>query len=141
MTNVALVSRKLAVLQEHLRRLNERRPADAATLERDLLLQDAVAMSVMVVVQEAMDIALHVAADEGWELAATYREAFVVLARHGVIDDALAASLGSAVQLRNRIAHGYSSLDTGRLWAELPQGIASFQSFAGAIGALLEKLG
>src|SRR5579862_5745684 len=78
MTNVALVARKLAVMNEHLRRLAVRRPATAAALRTDELLQDAIAMSVLVVVQEAMDMALHIASDEGWEVAATYREAFVV---------------------------------------------------------------
>ena len=69
MTNVALVARKLAILNEHLRRLHERRPDDLSALKADQLLQDAIALSVLVVVQEAMDIALHIASDEGWELA------------------------------------------------------------------------
>jgi uncharacterized protein YutE (UPF0331/DUF86 family) len=137
LTNVALVARKLAVLQDHLQRLEQRRPATAATLRADALLQDAIGMSILVVVQEAMDIALHIAADEGWELASTYRDAFVVLGRHGVISDELAASLGGAVQLRNRIAHGYASLDVERLWSELPAGIASFAEFVQAIARML----
>jgi uncharacterized protein YutE (UPF0331/DUF86 family) len=58
-------------LNEHLRRLRERRPDDLSALKADQLLQDAIALSVLVVVQEAMDIALHIASDEGWELAST----------------------------------------------------------------------
>ena len=139
MTNVALVARKLAVMEEHLRRLRERRPADLAVFTADTLLQDAVSMSLLVVVQEAMDIALHIATDEGWELAATYREAFVVLERHGVIAAPLAARLGGAAQLRNRIAHGYATLDTERLWTELPSGIAAFGELSQAIGAFLQR--
>jgi uncharacterized protein YutE (UPF0331/DUF86 family) len=65
MTNVDLLTRKLATLDEHLRRLRERRPDDLATFRADTLLQDAVALSVLVVVQEAIDIALHMASDEG----------------------------------------------------------------------------
>ena len=140
MTNVALVARKLAVLDEHLRRLRERRPADAASFVSDSLLQDAVAMSVLVVVQEAMDIALHIASDEGWELAATYREAFAVLARHGVISEPLSESLGGSAQLRNRIAHGYASLDAARLWTELPEGISAFTAYAAAVSVFLQRL-
>jgi uncharacterized protein YutE (UPF0331/DUF86 family) len=136
-TNVALVARKLAVLQDHLRRLEQRRPATPEALRADSLLQDAIAMSVLVVVQEAMDIALHVASDEGWELASTYRDAFVVLARHGIISDELAASLGGAAQLRNRIAHGYASVDADRLWAELPAGVASFGEFSKAMARFI----
>jgi uncharacterized protein YutE (UPF0331/DUF86 family) len=138
-TNVALVARKLAVLEEHLRRLRERRPADVGTFKADSLLQDGVAMSVLVLVQEATDIAFHIATDEGWELAPTYREAFAVLARHGVISDALATSLGGSAQLRNRMAHGYASLDAERLWSELPAGVAAFGEFAAAVGAFLQR--
>jgi uncharacterized protein YutE (UPF0331/DUF86 family) len=140
LTNAALVARKLAVLEEHLRRLRERRPADVTTFAADALLQDAVAMSVLVVVQEAMDVALHIAADEGWEIAATYRDAFAVLERHGVIAAPLARSLGGSAQLRNRIAHGYASLDAARLWSELPEGVASFGAFAEAVSAFLLRL-
>jgi uncharacterized protein YutE (UPF0331/DUF86 family) len=138
-TNTALVAMKLAVLEEHLRRLTSRRPADVAALRADTLLQDAIAMSVLVVVQEAMDIALHIASDEGWELGSTYRDAFVILSRHAVITTELAASLGGSVQLRNRIAHGYATLDAERLWTELPQGIASFGAFARAVAAFLRQ--
>jgi uncharacterized protein YutE (UPF0331/DUF86 family) len=137
-TNLALVARKLAVMDEHLRRLRERRPAVLAALQADTVLQDAMSMSVMVVVQEAMDIALHMASDEGWELASTYRDAFVVLARHGVIGSDLAASLGGAAQLRNRIAHGYASIDIERLWQDLPTGMAAFAEFSHAVASFLQ---
>jgi uncharacterized protein YutE (UPF0331/DUF86 family) len=140
-TNVALVARKLSVLREHLRRITERRTATLAEFEQDLLVQDAVAMGVLVAVQEATDIALHIASDEGWELAGTYREGFAVLARHRVITTELAASLGDASQLRNRIAHGYASLDASRLWKELPSGVAAFSEFADAMAAFLEHAG
>jgi uncharacterized protein YutE (UPF0331/DUF86 family) len=136
-TNVTLVARKLALMDEHLRRLRARRPSDLAVFEQDLLLQDAIAMGVLVVVQEAMDIALHIASDEGWELAATYRDAFRVLAQHGVVAPSLADSLAGAAQLRNRIAHGYASLDPKRLWTELPSGVAAFDEFAAAISVFL----
>jgi uncharacterized protein YutE (UPF0331/DUF86 family) len=133
MTNAALVERKLGVVLEHLTRLKARRPERLTEFCENLLLQDAISMSVMVIVQEALDIALHIASDEGWELAPTYREAFVVLATHEVVDVALAQALGRAAQLRNRIAHGYATLDVKRLWAELPDGVAAFDAFARAI--------
>ncbi len=139
MTNVALVARKLAVMEEHLRRLTARRPAALAAMRADTLLLDAISMSVLVVVQEAMDIALHIASDEGWELASSYRDAFVVLARHGIIADDLAVSLGGAAQLRNRIAHGYASVDVERLWNELPLGIASFAELGRAVATFLQR--
>jgi uncharacterized protein YutE (UPF0331/DUF86 family) len=137
MTNVGLVERKLGVVLDHLARLKTRRPESLAPFRADLLLQDAVSMSLLVVVQEALDIALHIASDERWELAPTYREAFAVLAKHGVLDAELASELGRAAQLRNRIAHGYASLDAERLWGELPVGISAFEAFAKAVAVFL----
>lgn len=137
MTNVALVARKLAILNEHLRRLRERRPADLSSLKANVLLQDASALSILVVVREAMDIALHIASDEGWELASTYRDSFVVLERHGLLEPTLTPALIGAAQLRNRIAHGYASLDVERLWVELPAGIDAFATFAARVAGFL----
>ncbi|GAC1518640.1 MAG: hypothetical protein NVS3B10_20600 [Polyangiales bacterium] len=137
MTNAALVAKKLSTLDDHLDRLKERRPATLAIFAGDLLLQDAIAMSILVVVQEATDIALHIASDEGWLLASTYREAFAVLAQHGILDAALASALSGTAQLRNRIAHGYATVDVARVWAELPPGIAAFEAFAAAIARFL----
>jgi uncharacterized protein YutE (UPF0331/DUF86 family) len=136
-TNAALVARKLGVLDDHLRRLRDRRPQSLAAFENDLLVQDAIAMSILVVVQEAMDIALHIASDQGWELATTFREAFTNLAKHGVIDVELARSLAGTANLRNRIAHGYATVDVTRIWTDLPAGIAAFERFAAAIAAFL----
>lgn len=139
MTNVELVSRKLAVITDHIGRLRARRPSSVEALRADTLVQDALAMSILVIVQEAMDVALHVASDEGWELADTYRDSFTVLAKHAVIGDDLAGRLAGASHLRNRIAHGYTSVDVDRLWNEIPDGLTTFEAFAKAMARFLER--
>jgi uncharacterized protein YutE (UPF0331/DUF86 family) len=133
MTNADLVARKLATLREHLARIRRRRTATADELRDDVDRLDALSLSLLVVVQEAVDIAYHLASDEGWGAPASHREGFELLARHGVVDGALAAQLAIAAQVRNRIAHGYSTVDVERLWAEIPNGIATFERFAVAI--------
>lgn len=133
MTDAELVVRKLAFLREHLTRMRDRRTDDIESLRRDAVLRDALALSVLVVVQEAIDIAFHICSDEGWGVPATYREAFELLAQHDVIDGTLAASLAGATHLRNRIAQGYASIDVDRLWSDVPTGVAAFESFAAAI--------
>lgn len=133
MTNAQLVQRKLSMLLDHVGRIEQRRPTSADALRKDLLVQDAIAMSLLVVVQEALDIALHIASDAGWEIANTYRDTFLVLAAHNVIDHDLALQLGQIAQLRNRIAHGYSTLDSERLFRELPNGCACMRTFAAAV--------
>ena len=139
MRNADLVARKLTILGEHVARLRRRRPVSAEAMLADVDLQDAISLSVLVVVQEATDIALHMISDEGWGAAASYREGFETLAAHRVIAPDLARQLGGAVAVRNRIAHGYASVDFERLWAELPAAIDAFESFAQAIAAWVSK--
>jgi uncharacterized protein YutE (UPF0331/DUF86 family) len=82
-------------------------------------------------------VALHMASDEGWGVPASYAESFGILAAHGVIDVALAGALANMATLRNRLAHGYGSVDMDRIWAELPSGLAALDAFAGAIATRL----
>jgi uncharacterized protein YutE (UPF0331/DUF86 family) len=51
----------------------------------------------------------------------------------------LARARCGSPQLRNRIAHGYATLDAERLWNELPEGVASFAAFSAAVGAFLQR--
>lgn len=133
MTDTLLVLRKLSVLREHVARARRRRPASVEAFRADLDLQDAAAMSLLVATQEAVDVALHVAADEGWGLAGSNAEAIEMLAHHGVITQALARALRQVIAVRNRIAHGYASVDLDRLWNELPSGLDTLDQYAAAV--------
>jgi uncharacterized protein YutE (UPF0331/DUF86 family) len=140
-TDKAIVLQKLTTLREHLDRVRRRRPATAEGLRGDVDLQDALALSLLVAIQEAVDIAFHITADEGWGVPSSYGEGFEVLARHGVIEVGLAKELAAASGLRNRIAHGYASVDVERLWAEVPAGIAALERYAAAIARFVPPSG
>lgn len=133
MTEAMVVARKLAAMREHLDRVRRRRPEALEDLRTDVDRQDALAMSLLVVVQESLDLAFHLVTDEGWGMPASYAESFEILAQRGVLDAELASALAAAARLRNRIAHGYASVDIEKLWAELPAGIAAFDKFAAAL--------
>jgi uncharacterized protein YutE (UPF0331/DUF86 family) len=47
----------------------------------------------------------------------------------------LAVDLARVAALRNRLAHGYASVDPGRVWAELPAGIAALERFCVVVAA------
>jgi uncharacterized protein YutE (UPF0331/DUF86 family) len=132
-TDTALVLQKLTTLRDHADRVRRRYPATIETLRHDIDLQDAIALSILVAVQEATDIAFHIVADEGWGVPASYADGFDILARRSVIDAVLAAEMGAAVGLRNRIAHGYASIDVDRLWNEIPRGLAALERYASAV--------
>jgi uncharacterized protein YutE (UPF0331/DUF86 family) len=89
-----------------------------------------------VALQEASDIALHIASDEGWGIASSYAESFELLARHEVFAADLAQRM-AGIALRNRVAHGYGSVDFERIWRDVPAGVAATREFAGAIAAYI----
>jgi uncharacterized protein YutE (UPF0331/DUF86 family) len=101
-------------------------------------------MSLLVAIQEAIDTAFHIAADEGWGVPASNpasnAEAFEILSRNGVLSAALARDMGNAAALRDRIAHGYASVDLPRLWAEIPAGLSALDSYVTAVAELLQRV-
>ena len=139
MTDAPLVLRKITLMREHLARVRRRRPSTVEAFRTDVDLQDGVAFGLFVAIQEAVDTALHVVADEGWGVAGSYAEAFDLLARHGVITPGHAAELAQTVGLRNRIAHGYANVDVERLYAETPAGLDALERYAAALGDLLAR--
>ena len=94
-------------------------------------------MSLLVAVQDALDIALHIASDEKLGVPASYADAFALLESRGVIDASLARQLAGMTALRNRIAHGYASVDMERLWSELPDGMDALERFSAAVAEYL----
>lgn len=91
--------------------------------------QDLASFYLMLAIQECIDLAAHWLSDEGWDPPENAASLFEALANHQAIDRALAGSLGQAVGLRNRIVHGYSSVDHERIQAEYQKGIADLRRF------------
>ena len=137
MTDVGLVLHKLQRLREQVDLTRSRRPEMVETLSSDLLLRDALSLALLVAIQAAVDIAYHLAADEGWGVPGSHAAAFGLLADHGVVERELADALTGVARVRNRIAHGYASVDHARLWAELPAGLDALALFAVRVAAWL----
>jgi len=64
--------------------MRRRRSDDLESFKLDTDRQDAIGMSLLVAVQDALDIALHMASDEGWGVAASYADSFGMLASNGL---------------------------------------------------------
>lgn len=149
MSDPAILLRKLATLREHTARLKRRRPPGPDALRDDIDLQDAIAMSLCVSVQSALEVALrvalhgalhgalHVAAEQGAGVPATYADGFRMLADLGWIDGDTARRLAGMAALRNRIAHGYATVDHERIWSELPVRVAALDELATVVAARL----
>jgi uncharacterized protein YutE (UPF0331/DUF86 family) len=109
------------------------RPLDE--LRADGAGRDLAAFHLFLAVQEAIDLAAHWVADAGWTPPDDVGSTFDVLAAHGAIERQLADEMRAIVRVRNRIAHGYASVDHDRIHAEAPAGIASLRRFLAAVAA------
>ncbi len=132
MTDRRLLLKKLARLREHVNLLRQRRPA-ALDEFRSRDRQDLAALAFVVAMQEAIDIAAHVCADDGLGLPGSYGESFLLLTAPGILGEELARQLARMVHVRNRIVHGYLSVDFETFWRDLPAGITGLDGFAAAI--------
>lgn len=133
MTNKRIVLRKLETLNEHRQRLRHRllKRTQAAAMQQDL--DDAINMSLLVCTQEVVDISSHIATDDGLGTPESAAAAILTLARHNILSEDLARRLAALVSLRNRIAHGYSEIDTERVSLELPSGLQAMDRFVEAV--------
>ena len=117
MVRIEVVREKIRRLRATLEALNARLPSDADSMTSDRDVLDLVSFRVYLIVQDAVDIASHIIADEGWGPAPSLRDHFTILEEKKVVGTALAASLSSAVKVRNIIAHGYAVVDPVKLHA------------------------
>jgi uncharacterized protein YutE (UPF0331/DUF86 family) len=107
------------------------RPVDE--LRIDEAQRDLAAFYLFLAIQEAIDLAAHWVADAGWTPPDDVGSTFDVLAANGGIDLSLCVEMRDIVRVRNRIAHGYASVDHDRIHAEAPAGIASLRRFLAAV--------
>ena len=110
-----LVREKARRLAETLSLLRRVLPGEAAALAADVDARDLVAFRVYLAVQQCIDLAAHILADEGWGPAPSLREHFTILAAHGVVDEGSANALSAAVKVRNLVGHAYVAVDPSKL--------------------------
>ncbi len=136
MVDSHLVEQRLAAIRDRLDRIARMTPADRAAFLADRTAQEIVAFNLFVAFQDALDLAAHLIADRDLELPATAREHFEVLGRAGLLSPAVASAMAGCAGLRNLIAQAYRSLDTSRLYDELPLGRDALTAFSGEVAAI-----
>lgn len=131
MVDLEVVRRKIASGRAYLEEaesLAQRSQLTSSDHDRDLA-----AFYLFLAVQDVIDLAAHWVADAGWRPPSEAGEAFDVLAANKAISGELASAMRGAVGLRNRIAHGYASIDHQRIFAQLQEGCRQLRAFLVAV--------
>jgi uncharacterized protein YutE (UPF0331/DUF86 family) len=88
-------------------------------------------------IESALDIANHLIAEAGLEAPDTYRDAFAILTRHGVLDDEHGKRLQSWAGMRNVLVHLYLDIDHGITWDTILNDLGDLRRLAEIAAAKL----
>jgi len=113
----AILAAKTAAIRDAVDRIRTVLPQTVDAFLEDRTAREIVMLNLFLALQEAISIAAHWIADEGWSVPATHGEMFTTLADRGVLTAPLANRLRAAAGLRNLIAHQYGVLDSRRVHA------------------------
>lgn len=133
-SHLTLLHEMLALLDRYARTV------DRSALDTDRETWLKVKAALEVATQCAIDLALALISRRGIGVPQTYRDAFQMLARAGVIDAALADELQQWAGMRNVLVHMYTSLDLDRVHAALSK-TAALRTFHGIVASALAEDG
>jgi uncharacterized protein YutE (UPF0331/DUF86 family) len=135
MIAAAVLTAKLADISSRLTSVRKHRAPDADAYASNHDARDLVAFNLMLAVQSAADLALHIVSDEGLTAVQTVGEAFSRLGEHCVLEPALATRLRRAVSFRNLVAHGYAQLNLQALHEAATLGVDDLERYAQSIAS------
>lgn len=116
MVDEAVLAKKLAAIRDAVARIREVLPRSAEAFRENRTAREIVILNLFVGLQEAIALATHWLADEGWDVPQNYGDAFMALAERQILERDLAERLRAASGLRNLIAHQYGVVDAGRIF-------------------------
>ncbi len=130
---------RLGALEGYLSDLRGLAERDRPTLLADRGLRAQLERWVHLASESAIDLSNHVIATQGWRTPATYREAFEVLAEHGVIDPELATRLAGWAGVRNIVVHMYLKVDHDLLLDAVEEDLDDLEALAAALIRQVER--
>lgn len=135
MVKVDLAARKVARAKAWLDDAEEILSRPAEEFLADVKSRDLATFYLFLAIQECIDLAAHWIADAGWDVPDEAGATFDLLSEHGILDRDLVDAMRGAVGLRNRIAHGYASVDHVRVQKEYRHGVAALRHFLALVSA------
>jgi uncharacterized protein YutE (UPF0331/DUF86 family) len=126
------IAQKAVRLERCVARAREELNA-ATDFRHDHTRQDAAILNVQRACELTIDMGNMVIAHQAWGLPQGAREMFTILARQGLIDDALASALHNMVGFRNVAVHEYDVLDLGIAERVIRHELDALLQFAGLL--------
>lgn len=137
MVDKLLVGRKLADMDDHLKKIKEVSSISITAYRNDWKTQRAVERTLQILVEMCIDIANHIIADKGMRLPTGYADAFQVLVENKVINRRLFKTMEKMARFRNLVVHQYDKIDPAIVISILRKNLDDFKKYKRAIIAYL----
>jgi uncharacterized protein YutE (UPF0331/DUF86 family) len=131
--DVEVLRRRLDALASYLERIQKFSNVDRDQFVQDPDVHHLAERYLHLAMETVLDLANHLIADAGFEAPETYRNAFAVLAQHGVIDLALGQRLQAWAGFRNVLVHAYLAIDHGLAWDVIANDLDDLRQFAAIV--------
>jgi uncharacterized protein YutE (UPF0331/DUF86 family) len=128
-----LIGRKLALIDTYLRQIREFSKISVNEYRQNWKTQRIVERTLQILVEECIDMANHIIADEGLRLPVGYADAFQVLMENRVLNKRLSATMEKMAKFRNVVIHQYEKIDPGIVVGILHRNLADFERYKKAI--------
>lgn len=105
-----VVINKTEIIERCINRIKEEYEGNPMNL-KNYTKQDSILLNIQRACKACIDLAMHVVAEKSFGIPQNSRDAFELLRKNGVIDDALEKKLKSMVGFRNIAVHNYQLID------------------------------
>jgi len=133
-----LVLAKASRVEDHLRRIQEKRSVTSDEFLADLDRQESILFNLQMAIQNCIDIAAHIISDEELGVAGSTNEMFYMLQENGYLAPELAEKMIAAVGFRNLIVHEYGNVDLKKVYQIAHQDFGDLKAY---LRAVIEKSG
>ena len=110
-----IVLNKFESIEKCIRRIKEEYKTCNGDIETDILRQDSIVLNLERACEQAFDMGQRVIRNKQLGLAKEYRDIFMILNKHHIIEKKLSDDLQRMVGFRNLAIHEYTSLDIEKL--------------------------
>jgi uncharacterized protein YutE (UPF0331/DUF86 family) len=128
-----LIGRKLSRMDTYLKQVREFSKISENEYKKNWKTQRIVERTLQILVEECIDIANHIIADEGMRLPAGYADTFQVLMENGIINKKLSATMEKMAKFRNVVIHQYEKIDPAIVVTILRRDLGDFEKYRKAI--------
>ena len=138
--NQSFVVEKLTNLKEYLLQIKSLFTAEDKDILSDSVKMHAVERLLQLVVDAMLDINQHIIREKNLEISEDFQGTFYVLGENMILPEEFANKIAPVVGMRNRIVHGYETLNKNLLITNLRNNYSDFEKYIALIQKYISEL-